>query len=492
LAVVIVVVAAGAAYFLTADNGTPSVKQDDNHGIVHEVNKYDISIAYIEGGYASGTGTYSQGSTATLTATPSEGYYFVGWYENSVLYSINSTFKITVNSPHTFVPKFEKKTFTVTLSSNYPSAGIISGGGTVQYGNIVTLNASVNSGYTFSGWYDGSSLISGSRNYDYTVKDNAALIAEYSIIHDASFTFSQSKYSAPATVTATSTYNVEIYYRTWTMTDAITGKTIYSLIDYGSGDRAVSTGVYEGKALKVTQTVTYSDGQKSTSTSTAVVDENVTKHFSWRYQKAAWYSSITNLFGINNNSMTWDIPLSFAWYYNALSSTVPRGNGFYTLSSYITYNDPEIRAMAQALINSSSGMSDIQRVNYVLKFVQGIPYQYDIDGKGVSEYWKLPAETLWEGKGDCEDHAFLFASLIKAMGYKVVIFDVDCYENGKFVAGHIATGVDVSGGSGAYVTVNGERYYYCEATATDSAGWYDYANVGYQPSGYVIMQTYVV
>jgi len=190
--------------------------------------------------------------------------------------------------------------------------------------------------------------------------------------------------------------------------------------------------------------------------------------------------------------MSWDVKLSFAWYYGALSSTLPRGNGYSVISSYVTYDDPEIKAMAQALMSSSLGMSDIQRVNYVLKFVQGIPYQYDIDGKGVQEYWKLPAETLWEGKGDCEDHAFLFASLVKAMGYNVVLHYIYCYEGNKLVGAHMATGVDVSGGNGSYVVVNGSKYYYCEATATSSAGWLDKADVGYQPSGYVIQQTFVV
>ena len=481
MAVVIIAVVAAGAVLYSADDGLHPAP-----------NKYDISISYSEGGSASGIGTYKEGSTATLTASPNEGYYFVGWYENSVLYSSSSTVKITVDSAHTFVPKFEKRTLTITLTSNYQSAGTYTGGGSVQYGNVVTLNATANPGYAFSGWYEGDNIISGNQSYSFNATKDTTITAEYSIIHDASFTTTQTSYYAPNVVTIVSTYNVEVYYRSWVLTDAISGKQIYSQSIYGNNYRSISIGVGEGKAINASQTVTYTDGQKATSTNTFVVDEKVTKHFSWRYQKEAWYSSITNLLGINNNSMTWDLPLSFAWYYNALSSTLPRSNGYNVMSSYVTYNDPEIRAMAQALVNSSSSMSDIQRLNYVLKFVQGIPYQYDIDGKGVTDYWKLPAETLWEGKGDCEDHAFLFASLAKAMGYRVVIFYVYCYENGKLVDAHIAAGVDVSGGSGAYVLLNGVKYYYCEATAVDSAGWYDYANVGYQPSGYVVQQTYVV
>jgi predicted transglutaminase-like cysteine proteinase len=240
--------------------------------------------------------------------------------------------------------------------------------------------------------------------------------------------------------------------------------------------------------------VTYSDGQTATSNTVKVVDETVTTNFAWKYQSnEKWYSIFTSFFGVlNNGSVTWDVPLSFSWYYSALSSSVPRAAGYDSLEKYVTYADPTIRSMAQGLLSYTSGMSDIDRVNFVLKFVQSLPYQYDIKGKGVDEYWKLPAETLWEGKGDCEDHAFLFASLIKAMGYKVALHYIYCYEGGKFIGAHLAVGVAVPGGSGSYLAINGVKYYYCEATAEVGTSWINDYNVGHQPSGYVIQQTWIV
>jgi len=491
---VIAVIAVGALF-------VSSEASKDGFSLNPFTQKYDITVENGIGGSASGGGRYSEGSTATLTATPSTGYSFVGWYENGQLYSSDPTLRITVDSPHTFTSTFQKKTFVVSVTQNYGSAGTVSGGGSILYEDTTTLNATVNKGYSFSGWYDGTTLLSTSPSYIYTVIKAVTITAAYSIIHDASFTADQSATYAPCTLTITSTYNVEVSYRSWILSDALSGKTLSSYGSYGNGNGTINYSVSSGEAVKITQTVTYSDGQQATSSYVKVVDQIISKHFSWRYQSNAWYSSITNLFGmINGSSASWDVPLSFANYYNAVTSTLPRSNGYSMISSYVTYNNPEIRSMAQGLMSYTSGWSSIDRLNFVLKFVQSIPYKYDIDSEGVEDYWKLPAETLWENNGDCEDHAFLFAALAKAMGYNVVLYYVYCYSSsgqyidtsGKRFDAHLAAGVDVSGCSGFSTTINGVKYYYCEATATQSAGWLDYADVGYQPSGYVIQNTYLV
>jgi hypothetical protein len=41
--------------------------------------------------------------------------------------------------------------------------------------------------------------------------------------------------------------------------------------------------------------------------------------------------------------------------------------------------------------------------------------QYEEDPGG--EYWKLPCETIRDGRGDCEDYAILLCSLLRHSGY---------------------------------------------------------------------------
>ena len=387
----------------------------------------------------------------------------------------------------------------MTISINYPNAGTISPAGTTTVPNGDPFTCSVTSkvaGYSFSGWYSGNSLMSTLQSYTFTPKNNISLEARYSIIHDASFSVTPTTANAPANVTTTSTYNVEITQRTWVVQDKITGEKLKNTTTNGTSNNSFNLNITKGRALSITQTVTYTDGQQATSSVVKIVDEVVNKHFAWKYQKLEWYSLISYLFSINNGSSTWDVPMNFSWYYNALSSSLPRTGSSDTstsvVSSYVTYNDSKIKSMAQGILSYTSGWSDTDRVNYVLKFVQSIPYQYDRLGKGAEDYWKLPAETLWEGKGDCEDHAFLFASLVKAMGYKVIVHFIYCYEGGVLVAGHIATSVAVPGANGYYTSINGVKYYYCEATAEVGTKIRNDSNVGEKPAGYVIVQTWMI
>jgi hypothetical protein len=45
-----------------------------------------------------------------------------------------------------------------------------------------------------------------------------------------------------------------------------------------------------------------------------------------------------------------------------------------------------------------------------------ISYKNDQAVYGVSDYWQLPIETLERGAGDCEDHAILLCSMLRASG----------------------------------------------------------------------------
>ena len=98
------------------------------------------------------------------------------------------------------------------------------------------------------------------------------------------------------------------------------------------------------------------------------------------------------------------------------------------------------------------------RVDFVLSFVQSLPYTHDDVTTGYDEFRRYAVETLIEGGGDCEDTTILVAAILRGLGEKTVLI---------FTPGHIALGV--SGNfTGTSVTYNGTKYYYCETTGT---GW---------------------
>ncbi len=98
------------------------------------------------------------------------------------------------------------------------------------------------------------------------------------------------------------------------------------------------------------------------------------------------------------------------------------------------------------------------RVDFVLSFVQSLPYTLDDVTTGYDEFRRYAIETLIEGGGDCEDTTILVAAILRGLGEKTALI---------FTPGHIALGV--SGNfTGASVTHDGTKYYYCETTGT---GW---------------------
>ncbi len=116
-----------------------------------------------------------------------------------------------------------------------------------------------------------------------------------------------------------------------------------------------------------------------------------------------------------------------------------------------------------------------ERIDFVLSFVQSLPYTFDDVTTGYDEFRRYAVETLIDGGGDCEDTTILVAAILRGLGEKTVLI---------FTPGHIALGV--SGDfTGASVTHNGTKYYYCETTGT---GW----TVGALPTSSGITVTDIV
>lgn len=70
--------------------------------------------------------------------------------------------------------------FRVTASVSPESAGTVSGSGTYEEGSTAVLRANPASGYRFSGWYNGSTLVSTENPYNFTVTGNIELYARFS------------------------------------------------------------------------------------------------------------------------------------------------------------------------------------------------------------------------------------------------------------------------------------------------------------------------
>lgn len=83
---------------------------EDATYVAHFVTSYTITASAnpSQGGNVSGAGSYNNGATCTLTATPNSGYAFSNWTENgSVVQGAGATYTFTVTGNRTLVANFE-------------------------------------------------------------------------------------------------------------------------------------------------------------------------------------------------------------------------------------------------------------------------------------------------------------------------------------------------------------------------------------------------
>ena len=116
--------------------------------ITADVDPVEAGTVTVNGSGTSATVT--AGDEVTLAATANSGYRFVGWMEGDQTVSTDTTYAFQASSNRSLTAKFEK-VYTVTVNA--------SGGGTATAdkttaaeGETVTLTATPDSGYHFTGW----------------------------------------------------------------------------------------------------------------------------------------------------------------------------------------------------------------------------------------------------------------------------------------------------------------------------------------------------
>ena len=77
-----------------------------------------ISVSGNEGGSVTGGGDFATGSDVTVTATPEEGYHFLGWMEDGKLVSDSARYEFSASADRNLTAVFEQHQFGQWLSEN--------------------------------------------------------------------------------------------------------------------------------------------------------------------------------------------------------------------------------------------------------------------------------------------------------------------------------------------------------------------------------------
>lgn len=129
------------------------------------------------------TGTYYRDTSQTITAKAAPtGYSFVGWYEGSNLISSSLQVSVTMSANRTLVARYQIKTYIVNAVSNDTTKGTVSPAGqTIEHGKNATVTASRKTGYTFDGWYNGTTKVTSANPYTFAPTANITLTAKWSV-----------------------------------------------------------------------------------------------------------------------------------------------------------------------------------------------------------------------------------------------------------------------------------------------------------------------
>ena len=103
---------------------------------------------------------------------------FTNWTSGSTVVSTNATYSFTVTADKSLTANFVRR-YTITATANPTAGGTVSGAGTYNSGSTCTLTATPASGYTFTNWTSGSTVVSTNATYSFTVTANRTLKANF-------------------------------------------------------------------------------------------------------------------------------------------------------------------------------------------------------------------------------------------------------------------------------------------------------------------------
>ena len=182
-----------AAAMLTVALVFAACKKDPDNGGSNSGNEgenpqsYTISVSAnpSDGGSVSGGGSFEEGQSCTVTATPSLNYSFANWTENGNELSAEANYTFVVNGNRNLVANFtsngggneDPQYYNINLSVFPENGGTVMGAGSYLKGSSCTVTATPGSGYTFVSWADEINEFSTDASYTFTVTGDRSLTA---------------------------------------------------------------------------------------------------------------------------------------------------------------------------------------------------------------------------------------------------------------------------------------------------------------------------
>jgi len=374
----------------------------------------------------------------------------ITYYVKAVTTSGAGFSKVVQTTYMDYVTEGKKKVdidFEVTL---YADDDIdVTGAGTYTVGKKVTVTAV---GDDFYGWYDfnvsADTPLTTERTYTFNITRDTSL---YALTGGA-----DKSYESGAPVTLQS--GKDLADATWTIT----------MYDRTLGVE-VSTDTVQGASP--TYTFDVPGDYRMTIVGTTASGE---AYNGYRALYVDGYLTNTYELKVGSVTETMELPILFSDYVKYMDKMdagkrkdIPKDRQEHS-SQFVVADTLYIKQVADYFLGLKEkySLTDIEMAAAVLSMVQYIPYEYDINTHGISEYWNYPLETLYLKIGDCEDGSILCSAILKALGFKSCLINM---------YGHMAVGflgTDMGGFSEweadtGYKPFTPGGYYYGETTSTN-------------------------
>ncbi len=252
------------------------------------INGYEVTVTAnpANGGTVTGAGTYTHGTSITLTAIPNTGYTFGNWTKDGEVVSSSANYTFAVTDNGDYVANFIINQYTIVAVSNPEDAGTLYGTGSYNHGATCTLVAVALPGHSFINWTKDGEVVSTHASYSFTVTNYGVYVANFST---ANYNISASanpsyagtvsgagSYTYGTSVTLTATANTGYYFENWTKngevmsteadyTFEVTGSGSY-VANFGTNEYTVTTVASPSTGGTVSGGGTYSFGQSCTVT----------------------------------------------------------------------------------------------------------------------------------------------------------------------------------------------------------------------------------
>ncbi|TSD67613.1 DUF3494 domain-containing protein [Inquilinus sp. KBS0705] len=142
----------------------------------------NLSSSPVAGGTTTGAGSFTAGTTVTVTAKASSGYTFTNWTQAGTVASTSTSYPFKITGNRSLVAHFTKVaagSFALNLSSSPTAGGTTTGSGPYTSGATATATAKANAGYNFKNWTNNGAIVSASTSYQVVMNSDVTLVANF-------------------------------------------------------------------------------------------------------------------------------------------------------------------------------------------------------------------------------------------------------------------------------------------------------------------------